>query len=377
MTNAQPGWVDAQGMQATLQHKNKMVVVTSPYDLSTRTGVKSVQSTIALYNFQQPKPTWEIYVDDQRVTALPFTCKQGQRITIKDGVTYLGFIPLPATDLGRAAEVVLSEGTEQQQYPDYKVKAALVINSYNLQRETPLEKTADWKTIDQAYGGYVVEVSDTTEYPDFAALQRHLADAKLETRWEPAQVTLHVKYASGADTMEMGCRTDFVFDDQSPKCFAYRRVNGQWPYLPAGIDRDTNLTQLGTAGRLEKQGAVLTCEPGVMAYLQAEPISGTYAAFNPLPDPTCWAFTVPGGVTVKTDGRLGLARVVVRAQHEHPRRRLRPHQVIHKTGTINEQIGGISLHRLLERRAGGHARAQHAAPGHPHPGGVGHNRLLE
>ena len=314
ITNAGPGWVDPQGMQATLQYKNKMVVVTSPYDLSTRTGVKSVQSTIALYNYQSPKLTWEIYVDGQRVTQLPFTAKQEQRITIKDGVTYLGIIPLKATDLGRKTEVVLAEGSEQilSGYGDNKVKAALAINSYNLQRDLPLDKAADWKAIDQAYGGYVVEFGDATEYPDFAAFQRHLASAKLSTTWDAPNLTLQVKYVSGADTLEIGARTDFTYNDQSNKCFTYRRVNGKWPYLPAGIDRDTNLTQQGAAGRLEKNGAVLTCEPGVMAYLQTEPISGTFCGFNPLPDPTCWSLQVPGGVTIKADGRLGLARVAVR-----------------------------------------------------------------
>jgi hypothetical protein len=55
-------------------------------------------------------------------------------------------------------------------------------------------------------------------------------------------------------------------------------------------------------GRIEKNGAVLTCEKGRMAYVQADPISGVYAAYNPLPDPTDWAFSVPGGIKVKADG---------------------------------------------------------------------------
>jgi len=312
MANIGPGYVDSTGMQAALQHKNKLLVVTSPYDLSGREGVKTVQSSIALYNYQRPQPTWEIYLDGQRVTALPCKAKQGQRITIKDGVSYLGIIPLPSTNLGRTDEVVLGEGVTEQEYPDYKVKSTLCINSYMLQRDTPLEKTADWKAIDQAYGGFAVEVSDVTEYPDFAAFQRHMASATLETRWEPAQLTLHAKYHSGDDTLEAGCRTDYLSGDQPDKCFSYRRVNGAWPYLPAGIDRDTTLTRMGTSGRIEKNGARLTCEPGVMAYLQTEPISGTYCGFNPLPDPSCWSLQLPGEVLVKTDGRLGLARVIVR-----------------------------------------------------------------
>jgi hypothetical protein len=42
---------------------------------------------------------------------------------------------------------------------------------------------------------------------------------------------------------------------QQVKAVPYRRINGEWPYLPAGIDRDTTLSQQGTTGRLEKNGA--------------------------------------------------------------------------------------------------------------------------
>jgi hypothetical protein len=109
LVNAAPGWMEAQGQQAVLQHKNKLITVTSPYNMSGRKGVMSLQSTIAFYNYQAPKPNWEIYLDGHKIDALPVTCKQGQRITIKDGVTYIGVIPLPATNLGRDTEVVLHQ----------------------------------------------------------------------------------------------------------------------------------------------------------------------------------------------------------------------------------------------------------------------------
>jgi len=315
--NAAGGWIEPFGSTATFQHKNKMIVVTSPYGRTdfavnkmAKEGLSSLQSTLALYNFQ-PQPTWEIYVDGQRVTQLPFKAKALQRITIKDGVTYMGVIPLPATDLGRTDEVTLEEGKEQE-YDKLKIKAALLINSYNFQTETPLKKIDDWNKIDQAYGGFAVEIGDATEYADFAAFERHFKDATLETRWEAEKQTLHVSYKSGNDLMEMGALPAYPESGKSPQCFAYRKLNGQWPYLPKGIDRDTTLAQQGTTGLLEKNGAVLACEPGRMAYLQTEPVSGTYSGFNPFPDPTLWSLTVPGGISVKADGRLGMARVTVR-----------------------------------------------------------------
>jgi len=48
-----------------------------------------------------------------------------------------------------------------------------------------------------------------------------------------------------------------------------------------------------------------------MAYLQTEPSSGIYTGFNPLPDPTSWSLSVPGGVSVVANGKVSLLRVAV------------------------------------------------------------------
>jgi hypothetical protein len=311
------------GTTATLQHRNKMIVLASPvprleYPYNPPPEeVRSLQTTIGLFDFQ-PAPTWELHVGGERVTQLPFGLKGGDVITLRDGVTYLGIIPVPATDLGRTAEVVISEGgPEVDLQGGGKARPALLIESFNLRSETPLDKqTADWEAIDIAYNGFVIEIGDVTEYGSFEAFQRHMAQAALQTRWEPAENTLHLTYTSGQDTLELGYKPDYTgsWNVATPtdQCFAYRRVNGQWPYLAPGMDRDTTLTQQGTTGHLEKNGATLTCEPGRMAYLQTEPISGTYAGFNPLPDPTAWSMAVPGGVTIGADGKVGLLRVIVR-----------------------------------------------------------------
>ena len=126
-------------------------------------------------------------------------------------------------------------------------------------------------------------------------------------------------YHSGQDLMEAGFATDFTQSDvhyavmpgQQVKAVPYRKINGEWPYLPPGIDRDTTLSQQGTTGRLEKNGAVLLTEKGRTAYLQTEPSSGTYTAYNPLPDPTDWSLSVPGGVSIIASGKVSLLRVAV------------------------------------------------------------------
>jgi hypothetical protein len=308
--NAAPGWMEPQGQQAVLQHKNTLITLTSPYKMSGRDAVKSLQTSAAFYLYQNP-PAWEVYIDGAKVEKLPATCKQGQRITIKDGVTYIGIIPLPATNLGRTDEVVLHVG-DTATYDNVTTAPALQIDTYNLQRDTPLAKDADWTPIDLAYGGFVVEYGDATEYKDFAGFQGRLRDAKLDLRWDAAAKTAHVAYAAGGNTMEMGVKTDFRGGDYpSTECFAYRRVNGAWPYLAPGLDRDSTFTQMGTTGKLQKGGATLAFEPGVTGYLQVEPTTGTVAGFNPLPDPTLWTLTTAGGVSVKSDGRVGLLRCVV------------------------------------------------------------------
>jgi len=305
------------GLNHNIQYKNKLIAVTSPLDMSDKTPPKSLQSTLAFFNFQQD-PTWKVYVDGQLVTELPFAASANQRITIRDGISYVGIIPLPATDLGRDAEVVLLPDVpvEMHYVPEQQRQnrmPGLRISNYMLKKDEPLDKqAADWKKVQQAYGGFVIEMSDNTEYPDFAAFQTHISRAVIETRWEENTGIAHVKYASGGDIIEFGFNPEYT-RGQSNQLFTYRRVNGEWLYLPPGIDRDSTLSQQGTTGRLEKLGAVLEYEPGRMAFLQAEPITGTFAGYNPLPDPTFWQLSTPGGMKISADGRIGMARITVQS----------------------------------------------------------------
>ena len=308
-----PGWIRHFGVEAALQHRNILLAVTSPYAkaLKRRKGIRSLQATLALYNYQQPKPTWRIFLDGSPVEKLPATAKAGQRITIHDSVAYVGIIPLPAADLGRDAEVVLAEG-DVQTFGRVAYKPALVVNNHNLRRDKPLDAAADWDAINKAYGGFIVELGDATEHPDFAAYQKHILAARLTTRWEASKSTLHVRYESGRNVLECGVITTYQDRRPSPQLFAYRRVNGKWPYLPPGIFRDSPTSIQGTTGRLEKGGAVLATKPGQMAFLQAEPTTGTYAACNPFSDPTPFELTVPGGMRITGDGKVGIARITVR-----------------------------------------------------------------
>jgi hypothetical protein len=188
-----------------------------------------------------------------------------------------------------------------------------VLNLYNYRSDTLLDRNrAD---LDQAWGGFALEMADATEFKDFASFQKHIKSAKVEASWNSATKTVNASYRSGTDALEAGFKPGYSgnWDKQTPtdQCFPYRRVNGAWPYLAKDIERETTLAQFSRTGRAEKGGAVLTVDSGRMACVEFEPVSGTFVGYTPLPDATTWKFEVPGGITVEPDGKVGLLRVTV------------------------------------------------------------------
>lgn len=313
------------GSLVSLQHRNKIVAVTSPFPKFEFPGgrpipeqITSIQASIALANYQ-PNPTWKIFIDGQPMGALPVKAKYPARITIQDGLTYLGLIPVPATDLGRTADVVITDGGEPVDLQGGgKAAPTLVINNCNYYNEqTPFDMAkADWTKVDRATSGFVIEMADASDYPSFEAFQKHINDVKLDFKWDDAKAELNGVCTSGPDVMEFGYRPEYGYKDAeqripADRCFTYRRVNGKWPYPAAGIERDTTLSEQGTSGRLEKGGAVLCHQPGLMAYLLTEPVSGNLLFANPLPDPQYMTMDAPGGIRVRADGRLGLMHLVL------------------------------------------------------------------
>jgi hypothetical protein len=309
------------GFLATFQHRNKLLAFTSPYpklqyseDRKLPDTITSIQTSIALIDLQA-KPTWEIYVDGERKEGLPIRAKYGQRITLRDGVTYLGIIPLPgSTDLGRDVEVVIQEeGKLTEMQGGGKIKTSLVLNLYNYHSPTPLDRNRP--DLDLAWGGFALELGDSTEFTDFQAFQKHIATAKVEVHWDSTTNAAQVAYHSGNDVMETGFAPGYTGNGErqvpTDQCFLYRRVNGKFPYLPKDIERDTTLAQFGRTGRIEKGGAVLTVAPGRMGCVEWEPQSGVFVAYTPLPDATPWKFVVPGGISLEVEGNVGMFRATV------------------------------------------------------------------
>ena len=303
------GWIAPVGAQAFLQHDNKVLMLARPRDSSflreriQSEGLKSLQASIALFNYQQPAPNWEIYVDGNRVTNLPYTARAGAKIAIRDGVSFFGIVALPGTDLGGGNTVVLREGTAQE-WNKITFKPALVIDSYNLRSDNPAINP-DWNRIDQAFGGFALELADTNDYSSFAAFQQHLTTADVQVHFE-APSTTSVYYKSSDDILETGMAT--IGDELT---LIRPEVNGRPAFLPAGVLRDTTTSIQGDAATIEKLGAILQGEQGRMKFIQVEPKSGTFVGWNPLPDLTKFSFLIPGGIKVQSDGQIGLARVLV------------------------------------------------------------------
>ena len=328
------GTVRDPGLLLTFQSRNRAIVFAKPHNNRERLleaigkdGVSQLATVIGLWNFAEAKD-WEIFVDDQRITAFPHRMTAGQRLLIRDGVSYLALLPLPASDLGRDVEIEIGPsssmgGGGKTPPTDAVVAPALVMSMYNMKRAKPVALgDLDLDAImTRTYGGFVMEMGDAEQFGDFDAFARTIKGNQLTATWQESRRLLEVTYKSGNDVMEVGFTTDFsqpveghftITPGAQQKAIPYRRLNGQWPYLPPGLERDTSWAQQGTSGRLEKNGAVLATEAGRKAYLLADPLSGAVVAYNPLPDPQPFALTTRDGLVLKADGKVGLLRVEYR-----------------------------------------------------------------
>ncbi len=330
LTRTRGGTMPREGCMATFQHRNRAIVCSKPrtgkaetLKLAGKDGVRQFATVMALWTFQD-EPTWKLAIDGEPVTELPARARFGQTILLDDGAAYAAIHLLEATDLGRRDEVVIARGEPGPVEAGSEIAPALTITSYNLQRDEPLDPNAPlWDRLcTRAYGGFAIELGDREEHGSFDAFARHALATRPSSRWEDANGTLHVRWSAGEDEMAMGFRPSYrqatahfpIPPGENVKALPYRRVNGRWPYLAEGLDRDTTLSQQGRGGRLEKLGAVLTTDPNRVAILQAEPVSGTFTGTSPLPEPASFRLSVPGGVTLEAGGKVGMFRAAVRAK---------------------------------------------------------------
>jgi len=326
----QAGDITQQGAYRVGQSRNKLILMARPQikmigDLSknyrfgdprNRLGgtfgprpITSVQCTAALFNYEEPQPNWKIFVDDREVESLPATARADQLITIRDGVTYLAFRPLPTADFGRDAEVTLEvPGPQTQAYHEQTlIQPALFIHVNFYRRDTPLA-VEDLQKMQGSHSGFVVEMGDEAEYGSFANFQRHVRAATMDASEQDG--AYRVTYSSGEDTLAAHWAP--YSDQQGPFTFT---VNGADPYAEfkaAQMWQDTTLSQMGLGRTLEKAGMrVESSAPRGRRYplmVQAFPRQKTFVFTNPAPSWRACRFHAPGGITVQADGLVAMSQ---------------------------------------------------------------------
>jgi hypothetical protein len=308
-----PAGKPANPLLGVLQHENKMIYVMQPRErkfieeVAEKEGISSICSRFSVYTYGDEHHP-EVWINQNRAEKFPVTARAGDVIALRDGVSYMGLVPLPTTDLGRKQQVVIRrEGPR------------LTISSYIMDRQEPLHPDEEsWKQLADATTGWVVEMGEESEYGSFDEFRSHLKKGRLKTRWDEADRTLHVGWTSSGDTMHLSHFTGHVRESHMeyvvPSVTGDGMVNTRWPWLKKGIDLDCPQGQLGTAERLQKAGAVLETVEGQPALLRVEPISGRYEAVNPYIDPTPLTFRLPGGMIIRSEGPIGLCRITARPE---------------------------------------------------------------
>ncbi|MHC4887308.1 MAG: hypothetical protein ACYTGH_19700, partial [Planctomycetota bacterium] len=295
IANDGAGVISTQGYYRTYQSKNRLIMLARPNaDWLGGKKLKSVQTTAALFNFEST-PSWKIYVGDKQLGSLPATAKMNQTITIHDGVSYIALRPIPATDLGRDAEITLTAGQPQEpaHHNNVNIQPALLINAH-FYRSAKAVAGKNVKGLKGAQGGFVVEFGDVKEYGSFAKFQAHVAKTTLAAKDKA------LTYTSGKDTL-IADWDSFTVNGTDPA--AYAKEKQLW--------QDTTLAQMGK-GRLEKNGAVVEKKADwANLLLQTLPAKKLYAASNLLPNYQNFRFTTPEGVSITPDGRLSMTRIVV------------------------------------------------------------------
>ena len=312
------------GFLTTLQDENRALVLSAAFgDLhrdnydnnTTDDTVRSLQTTIAVTTLQPEGPTWKLYLDGKPIDRLPVEARAGQRIVIADGVALVGILPLESTDLGRDVEIRITDQTGEpvRMQGGGKLRPSLLIEQYLYRSDTPLPNSLRGsKRLDQAHGGFVIEMGDTDAFATAEAFDAHLQQADARSRFDAAEGVVQAGYRSDGREMELRFKPEYNAKGGTREGLLERTIDGTWAYLPEQMDRDTTVSQMGRTGQLEKNGAMLATTPGLMAFLVHEPVSGTVAAYNPLPDANDFALTLPGGGTVRADGKVGLLNVEVR-----------------------------------------------------------------
>ena len=211
------GVYSAAGLTLTYQSRNRAIVFAKPHSNRERLlrGIKGdlaqLATVIGLWNFS-PTPDWELFVDGQKITAFPHRMTSSQRLLIRDGVTYLAILPLPASNLGRDAEIEIGPGGGGRgDFSREDIAPALIVSMFNMKRATgvPAKDLDLDKIMTQTYGGFVLEMGDAEQHGSFEAFAEHIKTCQLTATWQEREKRLEVSLSQRRRPDGGGLRHDF------------------------------------------------------------------------------------------------------------------------------------------------------------------------
>jgi hypothetical protein len=310
---------DQGGRVGAFQHRNKLIALASPMEKlafdnrKPPESITSVQTSVALISLQDV-PTWELFVQDggvgdfRKAESLPMTLKADSRMVIRDGVTMVGVIALPTTDLGRDAAIIIDgPGPLTLLQGGGKGKTSLVINNYFYRSDKPLDP-ASIADLNQASGGFAIEMGDTTEFKTVDDFFKHISSTGVDSKVTPASGLVEVAYRSGPNTLTASFDPKEIANGN--KIWSKRRVNGVNPLPTRGVWRDSPIDEQSTTGNIEKNGNKITFTSGRMCYVENAPKSGVLAVSLPFPDRSALAIEAANGALIRPCGMVGITSVV-------------------------------------------------------------------
>ena len=239
------------GLLLTFQSRNRAIVFAKPHgnrdrflEAARQGGLSRLATVIGLWNFAS-RATGRSMSTARKIEAFPHRVKAGQRILIRDGVSYLAILPLPATDLGRDAEIEIgSRRSPARPSPTARYRARphhLVVQFQARPARTGRRPRLPDVLPRAPTAASCSRWATPQQHGSFEAFARHIRPTGSRRHWHEDKRLLEVAYRSGSDLMEAGFTTDFGqpseahFADRSRpagKGHPVRRLNGQWPYLP-------------------------------------------------------------------------------------------------------------------------------------------------
>jgi hypothetical protein len=311
---------DQGGRTGAFQHRNKLIVLASPMDKlafdnnrKPPASITSVQTSVAFISLQDV-PTWELFAQDggkgefRKVESLPVTLKAESRFVIRDGVTLIGIMALPTTDLGRDAAIIIDgPGPLTPLQGGGEGRTSLVINNYFYRSDTPFNP-GTITDLNKASGGFVIEMGDTSEFKSTQDFFKHMGSVSLEMERIAESGKLDFSYKSGPDTMSANFLPTEIANGN--KIWSQRRVNGVSPLPRRGVWRDSPIDMQSITGNIEKNGNKIAFTPGRMCYVENAPQSGVLAVYLPFSERSALAVEATNGALIRPSGDVGLTSLV-------------------------------------------------------------------